>query len=372
MEQPLNIELPQANHLLGFKEDRRPSRLRLWLTILISLMLGGTAVFLVAKMILDDIRLPQSTIAWAALRRGSELPEGSPRIWREAAKDTRWPIILGVARDEQGWIFFTVTNRWNDKFEAVKKYSGPLVLASDRGLADQGLGTKAAIQAASSLLVHPAFAQLELSRLDPTLDFTLAGPVDGRIWRTNLPLKQTETLLPTDKEVSLDLETWPEAWPIVNSNLKQLLNGNEVAERPSFISWTVASDTARSIDLGYSQPPATSTIYNLAGAMGLYDEADLALPDGSNLIELRWPAKKLEGTQFDFNTPGLTVVGLRNENLTFSKQNHPEQTSRCGAGKTTAHFSGSVMDKIAGAVANSAFPEGITMLEDAGYLKICF
>ena len=373
MEQlPLNIELPQSDHLLGFKEDKRPSRLRFWLIALFSLAVCGTAVFLSAKSVIEEIKLPTNTVAWAAMRHGYGLPESAPRVWREAAKDTRWPLIVGIAKDGQGWSFFAVTNRWNDRFAAAKKYSGLLVTASDVESPVEALGAEAALRVALSLTTHPAFANLELSRLDPSLDFSLQGPIDGRVWQTNMPLKEPETSLPTDKEFSIDLDTWPEAWPAINAGLKRMLNGVEVAERPSYISWTVASDTARSIDLGFSQAPATSTIYNLAGGLGLYDEAELALPDGSSLIELRWPVEKLKGEQSETSKPGMTVVGLRNENLTFAKQANVDRRPKCDFGKTVAYFSSQAMDKVnIGGGANPFF-NGVYFNEDRGILKICF
>ena len=371
-QQPLNLELPQANHLLGFKEDKRPSRLWFWLIVLASLAICGTAAFLLGKSLLDQAKLPKDTVAWVLLRRGTELPEVAPRIWREATKDTRWPLIIGIAKDEQGWLSFAITHRWNDSFSATKKYSWLLVTAGDRDSATKRLDTQGAIQATFSLLTHSAYARLELNQLDPSLDFRLQGPIDGRIWRTNLPLKETTNILPTDKEGSIDLDAWPDAWPAINTELKQMLNGTEVAERPSFISWTVASGTTRLIDLGFNQAPATSTVYSLAGALGVYDEATLTIPDGSSLVELRWPTKKLEGQQIRFDKPGFTILGLRNENMIISKQIQRTERPTCDTGKITAFFSGHALEKLVGVSGEMIFPAGIALLADKGYLKICF
>ncbi len=371
-QEPLNIGLQQANHLLGFKEDKRPSRLRFWLAIAASLLLGGTAVFFLLKSVVDGIRLPQTTVAWAVLKRGGELPSIAPRLWREAASRTDAPLIIGLAKDGRGLVPFVITNRWNDGFEAAKKYSGVLMAASEGEIAmDKTVDAQSASQAALAMLTHPAFASLDLKQLDPTLDFILQGPLDGNAWLTNLPLKKTDTNLPTDKDAAIDLETWPEAWPLINSQMKRVLGGTEVAERPSFISWTVASDTSRSIDLGYTQTPATSTIYSLAGALGIYDEASLDLPDGSSLIELRWPVKTLAGKWVEFDKPGLVVLGLMENNLIIDKSSKPIRASGCDQGRATAFFSSELLEKALG-LPYKEKSGGIYFMEDDGYLKICY
>ena len=94
-QEPLNIGLQQANHLLGFKEDKRPSRPRFWLAVAASLLLGGAVVFFLLKSVVDGIRLPQTTVAWAVLKRGGELPSIAPRLWREAASRTATESVRG-------------------------------------------------------------------------------------------------------------------------------------------------------------------------------------------------------------------------------------------------------------------------------------
>jgi len=371
-QEPLNIGLQQANHLLGFKEDKRPSRPRFWLAVAASLLLGGAVVFFLLKSVIDGIRLPQTTVAWAVLKRGHELPAAAPRLWREASGRTNAPLIIGLAKDDNGWIPFVVTNRWNDDFDADKAYSGMLMTASERAVtADKTIDTESAAQAALAMATHPAYANLDLKQLDPDLDFVLQGPIDGNVWRTNLPLKKTDTTLPAGKDAAVDLETWPEAWPLINSQMKRILGGTEVAERPAFISWAVASDTSRSIDLGFNRTPATSTVYSLAGALGIYDEANLELPDGSSLIELRWPVKKLDGKWVEFDKPGLVVLGLMDNNLTIGDAPPSSQAKGCGQGRTTAFFSGDALHQALGFSPNSGMNDLIFM-EDNGYLKICY
>lgn len=369
-----NLGPQQGNHLLGFKEDKRPSRVGFWLVSLIGLAALGTALVLSGKYLLDSFSFPEGTFAWAVVRNPDVLPPEAPEIWQKATRGSSWPAVVGWAKKDNAVSAFAITHGWTASAGIDRLRIGPFSVASEKTVSGWEKPDASTLgKAALSLLNHQAYIVLKLTGLDPAADIELDGPADGRSWRTNLPLKRTKTVLPTDKTAALDLETWPEAWPAVNVGLKQLLNGTEVSERPAFISWNAAAETTPlEIDLGYGRKPATSTIYNLAGALGLYDESDIALPDGSSLVELRWPIKRLADRDFGRDWPDMTIVGLRQENLVFTQQVKSGQIGRCGNGKPVAFFSQDALRGWLKSDAHIGFPDGLVLLEQDGFLNICF
>jgi hypothetical protein len=366
------IELPQGNHLLGFKEDKRPSRQRLWLILAISLAACAMAVFFFARYIIDSIVLPPKTVAWALVRGGTELPTAFPQVWKTAAAETRLPVILGMVKDERGWIPYALTNRRNPNHGFLEYRSGPFVILSDRNFTEAlQPEPKLLRQAGLSLLKHPAYIVAELKHIDPSLELTVKGPLGAQGWQTDLPVADSAVGSPQDKDTSINLDVWPQAWPMIHDELSLRLNGAEVMERPTYISWSVATDTEISIDLGYSQAPATSTIYGLAGALGLHDEKSMDLPDGSSLIELRWPINKLEGQDFDRSKPGLTILSLNGEKFHQIVPFTADSDSFCKDGIATAYFSNKTIAQVTGLSSNT-LPRGLALSNIKGFLNLCW
>lgn len=367
------IELPQGNHLLGFKEDKRPSRQRFWLFGLISLAVVGMAVFFFARHIMNSVALPKNTIAWALVRGGQNLPDTYPQVWRTSAAGTRLPLILGLVKDDRGWIPYATTNRWNAGGDSLRNQIGPLVIFSDRNLAEvERLDNETLWTAALSLFRHQAFAVADLKYLDPSFDSKIMGPIDADGWQTDLHLTDSPVESPTDKDASINLDVWPQAWPSINQELGQRLNGVGIAERPTYISWNASTDTQALIDLGYAQAPATSTIYNLAGALGLSDEKSMELPDGSSLMELRWPINQLEGRGFGQVSSGITIIRLGQDNIILNPQTVNIPDPKCSKGTTTAYFSAAIPSQLTGIGFFDALPNGLYLINQNGFLKLCW
>ena len=258
-------------------------------------ILAGVFVVIVIGGILAlqrHIPLPERVVVLAVVRGKTHLPEGIPIVWKRAIEHTYAPTLIGIAMVYGRPSPFALTmSRIMDPMIRIER-SGLLTFVSDREIPrTSSMTLGAAFLLALRTLTSPAHLMIDLHALDERLRDRMQGPVDGLgIWKTNVQLPSKPYVELPLGDVAVDLETFPEAWPILAAVSRDAGFSFAFEDRPSRIGWTSASDSTPIVDLEWASPIATSTQFALAASAGFSTVAPYRLSDGVVVDELRLPS----------------------------------------------------------------------------------
>ncbi len=260
---------------------------------LLAILAGVFAVLVIFGILLIRTRIPmpERVVFVAMVRGGTKLPSDIPNVWKRAIEHTIAPTLLGIAMENGRPNPFALTmHRITDPSLRVER-SGLLAFVSDRELPRASSMTLGAtFLLALRTLASPAYLIVDSHALDTRLLDQMRGPVNKLgVWTTDirLPSKPYTELPPGD--VALDLETFPEAWPILTAVSRDAGFPLTFEERPIRIGWTPASNSAPFVDLEWALPISTSTQLAIASAAGISIAVPYRLPDGVVVDELRLP-----------------------------------------------------------------------------------
>jgi len=349
MDQEVPTVLPSGNHLLGFGENKQPPWLKLGLALLSVLLVCGAAVFFVDRWVLKGISLPEQTPVLIAVRGQTELPEVLPRLWREAARATHLPLLLGLAKTENGWVPFAITSRFAGVSAPFRQAAGLAEVWSEQPLELKRQAEPWQLaKAAFSLCLHPAFLTADLGFFDNAQGRLVSGPVDGNSWRTDFSLPAGVAVNATDEDVVLDLAAFPEAWPAVISAMKVWGFEFDSLPRPEAIGWKYTDKARPDIRLDFSTPPATSTVLALAGSVGIFDISPYGLADNTQAEEMRLPLVYFQSmTSTQAQNPEWKSFWLKNENLVVSERSEAvPSTESCASGGLVFKLSRNAVNEI--------------------------
>lgn len=335
-------------------------------TKLLAIIAGVFAVFVIGAVIVfrAKIPVPEHLLFTAAVRGGTKLPDGVPTVWKRAVEHTSAPSILGLAVVNGSLIPFALTTKNISDSALNIERSGAITFASESDIprsATRPLRDLLAL--ASQTIVHPAYLILDPRALDERLGDRIEGPVDSRgVWKTDIRLatKSFTELPPGD--VAVDLDAFPEAWPILTSISREADFPLEIDERPSQVGWSSSSDSTPFVDLRWTAPISTSTKVALAAAAGIEDVSPYRLPDGVVVDELRLPQDA---------HPSSTILTDR-EFSNFATGNEAEMRA-CREGRPVLRLTRDALTRILISVGFSYIPYNfmVEFAEAGGKLEVC-
>lgn len=335
-------------------------------TKLLAIIAGVFAVFAIGAFLLFRTRipLPEHILFTAAVRGGTTLPDGVPAVWKLAVEHTSAPSILGVAVVNGGPIPFVMTARKISDSALHIERSGVITFVSEGDIprsATRPLRDLLAL--VIQTIVHPAYLVLDPRAIDERLGDRIEGPVDRRgVWKTDIRLTAKPFSELPAGDVAIDLDAFPDAWPILTSISREANFPLEIGERPNQIGWSSASDSTPLVDLRWTTPISTSTKVALAAAAGISDASPYRLPDGVVVDELRLPQD---------THPSSTILTDRE----FSTMLSPDggEKRACRDGRPVLRITRDALSRVLLSAGFSFAPyySVIEFVEAGGKLEIC-
>ncbi len=287
-----------------------------WRAVSLGILLGlcgllGTLLYAISR----PLPWPADTsLFFVVSPRDAEKPPESlrktlPSDWTAyLVCDTRWPLIIGVYRKEQGWYSFVMSPSWcqprTEKLHVVKR--GLIVLASDTAiesaeqknylglLLESGFGHPALAVAPESLSLLTGIADQS-----PTGTWNWFRPGKNSI-RSNidLPIMPARNAPAADVSIRFSKSMLPEGVPFLP----------DIARRARLPNLTQAdvvfgSDTPEVIRLSFDKTLNEDNASALLGAYGFTSRRAIKLPDGSISFERIEPIA----------TSGTSLLGSRKD-----------------------------------------------------------
>ena len=373
MEPQIYSNLPGSSPLLAYGEARGPNMRPKLLAILAGSLVVGALVVGIALFLRMPVAFPTDAPLIMVVHGGIALPESFPTMWRDAAKQSSQPVLVGLARTENGFQPFALLPRWSNMPSANNVVEGATKIVSDVPLPlMRDLRMRDLSSLFFKLFRHPAYVQVSAN--GNIHDRTMSGSLDGKTWRTETKLAVTSPRVLPDGDISLDLASLPDAWPAINDALARSGFLLDAKEMPGALGWTMTTGSSPILTLQYDDGLSTSTLLAVAAATGIYDEHPSILADGTYVAELRLPftaIQALETATSSDSTP------LRLEGTTLYIGNKDETAHIepiCLAGRAIMRFSERALQNM-----TFAFPflesfqvQDVEIVENDGKLVVCW
>ncbi|MBI5654293.1 hypothetical protein HZC53_01380 [Candidatus Uhrbacteria bacterium] len=361
----LKTMLPQANHLLGYAEQKQPPWLKIGLIAISALVLAG-AVLVGGYSILGKVPRIKGQAVVLTVNGGQALPVFVPEIWKRAVKSSNLPVIVGLANESGKMTPYAITNRWASLEAEYFQESDFYNLYSDGPIQTEGyVDFFQIIQAIFDASSGSAHLNLDTSGMSDADGIEISGPIVANSWRSDFKLKHAEGLNSSDKDIFVDLESFPEAWPTINQAVKNI-SGIEIDEKPKTIGFNLSPEGLDDLMLTYLETPADTTLLRLAGSIGLSDVMPYVLPDGTTVLELKLPKQKLGQFNNQMNPDSWKSIAIKNGNI----QDIQSATLPKGQGCTQ----GRIALKVSRVALNTVFADinqDFELHEDSGLLVAC-
>lgn len=376
MDTHIQTSTPQGSPILAYGEARGPRMGRRTRLVLIGLTMIVLIVGIPVVFLTSSLPFPERLSVLAAVRGGTALPEGFPRVWRETAAKSRLPLLLGLAWSNDRWEPFVVAFRFGARAGAHVVSKGVFIVQSDQPLT---LASRARpfeiFRKMMPLTRYGVFVTFFAYLPSDESPIAISGPIEGNVWRTSVRLDPHETRELPAGDVAVDVSSLPEAWPFIRGALSDTgLQLNE-DERPSVFSWTQATSALPLVVLRYDAPLSTSTLLSVAAATGKYDVARIQLPDGTLAEDLRLPIQLFASTST--NEWGVvTGTTIRMDRTSIAIQGEvplPSPTGACDAGRTVMRLSRRAIAPILQRLSLPLEPRAdVTIGEKDGNMRICW
>lgn len=285
---------PKGSAILAYGESRRPLRFPLILAVLAGMIAFACLALGAALYAGRTLPLPTGTAILVYAKPGADLPSGIPELWKRArASSGPFPVLLGFREDAATGDLkpFAIVPRFAARDGAA---SWAFRLLADDAMPDAAkrsprslTGSLADYAAPAWLRIWPAF--LLKTSVDPRDDASIGGAISRGRWITDARVSgDAETLDRVSGQNMVAIRAVPDAWPAIESMLREQGMDIRLTTAPSVVSWTAGSESI-SIRMHFDDPLATTTIAELAGGMGVVDRYEYALEDGTLVTELRLP-----------------------------------------------------------------------------------
>lgn len=371
----IHPELPLGSPILAYGTSRPPRVRRMLLAIAagIFVVLAGAIAWLwTAKT-----RMPDRVVSIAAVRAGTQLPDGFPLAWKDATRDGA-SSLLGFVLTEHGLEPFALTLGSPSGAAPVSAMkNGRFTVLSEQPIAvwrDAPLTEPLALLLKT--LFHPAYLRVDPSAFGVDENHLIEGPIDAHgNWNTNTKISGASPQELPSGNIAIDASAFPEAWPIILRELRDRNFDFEPDASPVAIGWSVSSGTTPLIDLRFAHDVSSSTILSFASAAGLHDVASFKLLDDTVVDELRLPENRLASTSSDALRTGegshLEISGTRLSVVPDAPA--PTPASPCSEGRPLLRVSREAIDA---ALFTSGVPlvhpfQNIEAVELNGKLQIC-
>jgi len=304
-EQIIHDSTPKGNAILAYGESSRRSRLPIILALATGVLGCACAVLVLAAVVGKTIPLPATTGVLVYARPGVPLPDGLPDLWKRArTMSGPFPAILGLRRDGAtgGESPFAIVPRFirapggqaSWAFRLIEDVPhGPVVMASPGSLAGS---LRAYADRNAWIRIWPD-RLLEDGDGGSGLGGSIGGTISDGTWRTDIRaptgIESRESIVGQD---FVAIRTVPQAWPIIESMIRDQGIGLRMTIPPSGVSWAFDQDGRMSLDLRYDDAMSTTTKAELAGSMGLADTRAYTLEDGTVVTELRLPLQAVSSS----------------------------------------------------------------------------
>ncbi|MFA5936077.1 MAG: hypothetical protein WC787_04475 [Patescibacteria group bacterium] len=291
-----DASLPSASFILAYgapsSRGRNPKILALFAGIFALVTIIALSLFI----FFSSVIMPRDVAVIAFVKSNQPLPDSLPIEWKEARDAAGpFPAFVGLRRSNDTLVPFAVVPRWSDSASTHKTFFWKTLGVNDaetettslRHLADRSFD----YLRGSWLVIHPSVFLGDASTHE-----SIGGPFKKSRWRTRASItKSTSEVRSFIGDSYLDLSVMPNAWTNILSGLEEIEYRIPEDVRAQTIRWAHGA-TSTAIALDFSEPMTSSTRIALAAAAGLYDEATVALPDGTSLVELREPVELLAST----------------------------------------------------------------------------
>lgn len=360
----LKTMLPQANHLLGYAEQKQPPWLKIGLIAISALVLAG-AVLVGGYFLLRNVPRVKGQTVVLTVHGGQVLPAFVPDIWKRAVESSSLPVVVGLANESGKLTPFAITNRWasveaeyNQKSDFYNLFSDEIVQTDGQVDFFQTIRTLAAI------LSGPAHLWINTSELADD-GAEISGPISANIWRSDFKLKHTEGPNTADKDIFADIESFPDTWTGINQAIKNI-SGIEIDEMPKTISFNLSPEGLDDLVLTYPETPADATLLKLAGSIGLSDVVPYVLPDGTTVLELKLPKQKLGQFNGQMNPDSWKSIAIKNGNILDIKNLAIPEGEGCASGRIVLKLSRLALNSI-----STDINQDFELHEDMGTLVAC-
>lgn len=373
MEPEIYSNLPGSSPLLAYGEARGPNLGPKLLAILAGSLVVGAFLVGIVLFLRLPVPFPKDAPLVMAVHGGIELPDNLPTLWRDAVKQSSQPVLVGLARTENGFQPFALLPRWSNMPSSNSVVEGVTKIVSDVPL---NLSHDLRARDLSSFLLklfrHPAYAQI--SATGNIHDRTMSGSLDGKTWRTETMVTGSSPRALPDGDISVDLASLPDAWPAINDALARSGFLLDTKEMPSALGWTMTTGSTPILALQYDDGLSTSTLLAIAAATGVYDEHPSILPDGTYIAELRLPFTAIQALE-TATSSGLTPLRLEGTTLYIGDRKETAHIEPiCQEGRPIMRFSEPAMQNMAFAFAflESFQVQDVEMVESGGKLVVCW
>ncbi len=297
----------------------------------------GIAIFLLSRA---GIPLPENAVILAAVRGETPLPETLPEVWKRAVEHTSFPSLLGLARDGNRLVPFALTIGSVGSPSLHEERAGIFSLVSEDALSHS---TSHPLSGVLFLLARTftsrAFLTLDLRVIDERLAFSIAGPIDrDGAWNTGVKLPHRDVRELPSGDNAIDLEAFPDAWPIIQRVSRGANFALDIADRPNAIGWTSTSDSIPLVHLRFDAQPSSSTVRMLASSAGLVDRVAVKLPDDVVSEEFRLPSLASASTSIEIASGTELQIGKTSIDLIRSGEGAITAGRACRSGRPVARF----------------------------------
>lgn len=373
MEPEIHSNLPASSPIIAYGEARGPNlRPKLLALIAGSLVVGliGVGIWMFARM---PIAFPNDSPLVLVVHGGTELPESLPTLWRDAARQSPLPVLVGLSRTENGFEPFVLLPRWrqlpaaNNSIKGVTRIVSnvPLPLAENIHAVDLA-------SLFLQLFRHPAYAVVNAT--GKISDRTMSGSLDGTTWHTETAIATSATQDLPDGDMSVDLTALPDAWSAIDDALARSGFVLEAGDAPSALGWTMTTGSTPTLALRYDNGLASSTLLAIAAATGVYDEHPYTLSDGTVTKELGLPFYAIQATDTP-NASGTAPLHLEGTTLYIGNRTETVHVEPiCRDGRPIMRFSKTATQNM-----KSAFPflisfqlTEIEFVDNQGKLVVCW
>lgn len=285
----INDTTPKSSPILAYGESS-PSligRFGILLGGITAALIITTIIFVVAAR---KIPFPASPSVVIGLAASTPLPASAPELWRAAQERARpFPIIVGFAGANH-----------QTPFVIAPRYalSNAVTQTAVWGLEGENLGidaTTTAFTSVSPTIFTWPWVRIWPMRLFPIAEtaasdesVSVAGPVSGSSWRTDLPVQNSRAphAIVPEGQGGVDFTAVPEAWPFIANMFRG--DGVPMDQRlaPDAVRWARTSDGELAIALTFFNGIPSETLTQAQNILGKTDLKLFTLADGDIVNEL--------------------------------------------------------------------------------------
>lgn len=265
--------IPSGSVILAYGAPAPRSRIPKILALVAGIF--GMLGILLITFLLFCVRVPAPShpTALAFIPASMRIPDGFPQLWQHAQRSSApFPVFVGFAQDESGSLRpFALTPhifRWSFEGDAPH----PTSTASLASLSGHVLN-----------YIHGAWLVLHWN------DTHISGPLTSHGWKTDYVTAPTSLSIQSFVgDGYINLHAFPEAGPYIAPSLSALDIDPSILQGALSVRWTHGT-TSTGIAFDLIDTISREQAVRIGEAVGLADQRDNLLQDGSTIYELYRP-----------------------------------------------------------------------------------